>query len=38
VPISRAEEQPGTSGGHYFVCRMPGAVLVHGWKPIDGEA
>ena len=37
VPISRAEEQPGTSGGHYFLCRMPDAVLVHGWKPIDAD-
>jgi broad specificity phosphatase PhoE len=38
LPISRAEEQPGTSGGHYFLCRMPDAVLVHGWKPIDAES
>ena len=38
VPISRAEEQPGTSGGHYFLCRMPDAVLVHGWMPIDAES
>ena len=38
VPISRTEEQPGTSGGHYFLCRMPDAVLVHGWMPIDAES
>jgi broad specificity phosphatase PhoE len=37
VAISRAEEQPGTSGGNYFVCRMPDGVLVHGWRPIDPE-
>jgi len=37
VAISRAEEQPGTSGGNYFVCRMPDAILVHGWTPIDTE-
>jgi broad specificity phosphatase PhoE len=38
VSISRAEEQPGTSGGHYFLCQMPEAVLVHGWMPIDAES
>ena len=37
IPISRAEEQPGTLGGSYFVCRMPDGVLVHGWRPIDAE-
>ena len=30
--------KPGTSGGHYFLCRMPDAVLVHGWMPIDAES
>lgn len=34
-PISRAEDQPGSSGGNYFLFEMPGAVLVHGWKPVD---
>ena len=37
MPITRAEEQPGTSGGNYFVCRLPDAALVHGWRPIDAE-
>lgn len=35
VPIGRSEEQPGTAGGHYFVCDFPGPVLRHAWKPID---
>jgi len=35
VPIARQEEQPGTSGGHYFLLREPGGTLVHGWTPID---
>ncbi len=34
-PITRAEEQPGTSGGHYFLCQLPEGKLVHGWIPID---
>jgi broad specificity phosphatase PhoE len=34
-PISRQEEQPGTSGGHYFLFRLPEGTLVHGWTPID---
>jgi len=35
-PISRQEEQPGTSGGHYFLFQEPEGTLIHGWKPIDG--
>jgi broad specificity phosphatase PhoE len=35
-PISRQEEQPGTSGGHYFLFQGPEGTLIHGWKPIDG--
>jgi broad specificity phosphatase PhoE len=35
-PISRTEEQPGRSGGHYFLCRFPEGRLIHGWRPIDG--
>jgi len=34
-PISRQEEQPGMSGGHYFLFRLPEGTLVHGWTPID---
>jgi broad specificity phosphatase PhoE len=34
-PISRTAEQPGKSGGNYFLFQMPESVLVHGWKPID---
>lgn len=36
IPISRQEEQPGTSGGHYFLFTMPEGTLLHGWQPIDG--
>ena len=35
-PISRGEEQPGMSGGHYFLFYMPESKLIHGWRPIDG--
>ena len=35
-PISRTEEQPGTSGGNYFLFHLPEGRLVHGWRPIDG--
>ena len=35
-PISRAEEQPGTSGGNYFLFHFPKGRLIHGWRPIDG--
>jgi broad specificity phosphatase PhoE len=35
VPISRAAEQPGASGGHYFLFQMPEGILVHGWQPIE---
>jgi broad specificity phosphatase PhoE len=34
-PISRQEEQPGTSGGNYFLFQIPEGTLVHGWMPID---
>jgi broad specificity phosphatase PhoE len=37
-PISRREEQPGTTGGHYFLCHIPEGRLIHGWRPIDGAA
>jgi broad specificity phosphatase PhoE len=33
--ISRTAEQPGVSGGNYFLCQMPEGLLVHGWKPIE---
>ncbi|HYY16942.1 MAG TPA: histidine phosphatase family protein [Gammaproteobacteria bacterium] len=33
--ISRQEEQPATSGGHYFLFQVPEGTLVHGWIPID---
>jgi broad specificity phosphatase PhoE len=33
--ISRQEEQPGMSVGHYFLFRLPEGTLVHGWTPID---
>jgi broad specificity phosphatase PhoE len=35
VPISRMEEQPGATGGNYFLFHMPTSTLVHGWKPIE---
>lgn len=35
--ISRTAEQPGESGGNYFAFLLPEGVLVHGWKPIDGQ-
>jgi broad specificity phosphatase PhoE len=35
-PISRTEEQPGTSGGNYFLFHLPEGTLIHGWRPIDG--
>ena len=35
VNISRAEEQPGTAGGNYFLFHMPEGTLIHGWLPID---
>jgi broad specificity phosphatase PhoE len=35
-PISRTEEQPGTSGGNYFLFHLPQGMLIHGWRPIDG--
>jgi broad specificity phosphatase PhoE len=38
VPISRTEEQPGTTGGNYFLLNMPEGVLVHGWQPIEPQS
>jgi len=35
VPISRTAEQPGASGGNYFLFQMPEGILVHSWKPIE---
>jgi broad specificity phosphatase PhoE len=35
-PISRRAEQPGTSGGHYFLCHLPEGRLIHSWRSIDG--
>jgi broad specificity phosphatase PhoE len=35
-PIARTEEQPGRSGGNYFLFHFPEGRLIHGWKPIDG--
>jgi broad specificity phosphatase PhoE len=35
VPISRTEEQPGASGGNYFLFQTPKGTLVHGWKSIE---
>jgi broad specificity phosphatase PhoE len=34
-PITRQEEQPGSSGGHYFLFQEPEGTLVHGWTAID---
>jgi broad specificity phosphatase PhoE len=33
--ITRQEEQPGSSGGHYFLFQAPEGTLIHGWTPID---
>src|SRR5262249_60889282 len=38
VPISRTAEQPGASGGNYFLFSMPKGILVHGWKPMEAYA
>jgi broad specificity phosphatase PhoE len=35
-PIARTAEQPGRSGGHYFLFHFPEGRLIHGWRPIDG--
>jgi broad specificity phosphatase PhoE len=35
APISRTVEQPGTSGGNYFLFQMPEGLLIHGWKPLE---
>jgi broad specificity phosphatase PhoE len=34
--ISRTAEQPGMSGGNFFLFRLPEGTLIHGWRPIDG--
>jgi broad specificity phosphatase PhoE len=34
-PISHTAEQPGRSGGNYFLCHVPGGTLIYGWRPID---
>src|SRR5919197_1067748 len=33
-PISRTAEQPGRSGGNYFLFHWPEGTLSHGWRPI----
>ena len=38
VGISRAEEQPGTTGGNYFCFDMPEGRLAHGWLPIESSS
>jgi broad specificity phosphatase PhoE len=35
VLISRTAEQPGASGGNYFLFEMPERLLIHGWKSIE---
>jgi broad specificity phosphatase PhoE len=35
MPISRTAEQPGASGGNYFLFQMPEGTLVHGWKTME---
>lgn len=35
LPIARVHEQPGSSGGHYFLCDFPDGAVVHGWRAID---
>lgn len=37
VPISPTEEQPGTTGGNYFVFDCDPTKLIHGWEPIDAS-
>ena len=34
-PISRRREQPGSTGGNYFVFELPPPRLVHDWAPIE---
>lgn len=36
--ISRSLEQPGKTGGNYFVFRHPPAALVETWTPIENAA
>jgi broad specificity phosphatase PhoE len=35
MAISRAADQPGGSGGNYFVSKGKGMELQHGWRAID---
>lgn len=35
IPIDREHDQPGGSGGNYFVFQADTKELVHKWKPID---
>jgi broad specificity phosphatase PhoE len=35
VPVSRTAEQPGASGGNYFLFQMPEGILVHRWKTLE---
>lgn len=34
--VSMEQEQPGKTGGNYFVFDAADWSLVHGWRPIDG--
>jgi broad specificity phosphatase PhoE len=34
-PISRAEDQPAGSGGHFFAVDLQSRLLRHGWLAID---
>lgn len=36
VPISRAQDQPPGSGGHYFTFDAATHELAHGWQLLDG--
>jgi broad specificity phosphatase PhoE len=38
APISRAHDQPGGGGGHYFSFESATFKLLHGWKRIDEDA
>lgn len=37
LPIRWEERQPGSGGGNYYCFDAEARVLVHGWRPIDGE-
>lgn len=34
-PISRALDQPGASGGHFFALSIAQRSVLHGWRPVD---